>query len=364
MIIDTIREIIELQANWSAGNTPKMQRRGVLIRDTLPAEIASFRDEIAIDSGLAADDIGFEGRDGSGRKTAIPWTRIHSIERSPTPRHGWYVVLLFPPSADRVYLCLMYAATVWTGADFKPKPESEVRPLIDWCRGLLAPYFFSEPKLLSEISLGKKGKLGKPYEDSTACAIKYDLSDLPSSADLKSDIKLFSVMLGKIYRAQSFGLTPNAAEEMLASSQTELSALLDGRSKGNAQGFLLNAQERRVIELHAMDLARKHLVKEGYHCTDTSASLPYDFLARKATSSIVVEVKGTTSRGASIFLTANELEIHKASHPDNCLIVVHSIELHRENGGACHATGGVLVEHRSWDVGAVAIKPLAYQITL
>ena len=121
---DILNEIISLQAEYSADNTPSMSRRGLLIRKDLRASLEALEDSLAIAIGIPRDDLIVEGRDGTGQKSKVPWTRFGSRTRAPSANSGWYIVFLFRPQGDGVYLCLSHAATVLNGTDYVPRADS------------------------------------------------------------------------------------------------------------------------------------------------------------------------------------------------------------------------------------------------
>ena len=47
MLSDTIQRIAELQKSWSSANTPEMEERGILIRQTMVEELEAYRDEFS-----------------------------------------------------------------------------------------------------------------------------------------------------------------------------------------------------------------------------------------------------------------------------------------------------------------------------
>ena len=78
---------------------------------------------------------------------------------------------------------------------------------------------------------------------------------------------------------------------------------------------------------------------------------------------MIVEVKGTTSIGDQIVITRNEVAAHRARHPNNALIVVHSINLmrHPENP---KADGGELLMLSPWNIQEDELRPLAFQYSV
>src|SRR3954462_15671260 len=108
---DSIEEVLLLQTDYSAHNTDAMQRRGYLVRTKLRHELENLLPSLSAASGI--DDLRVQGKDGTGQKTEIPWTRIYSASRSPRPTSGWYIVFLFSAAGDRVYLSLNQGTTRW-----------------------------------------------------------------------------------------------------------------------------------------------------------------------------------------------------------------------------------------------------------
>lgn len=139
------------------------------------------------------------------------------------------------------------------------------------------------------------------------------------------------------------------AEEQIQAAAEEALA------KSCGQGFVVNAEQRRAIELRAMVAARKHFVQAGYKVTDVSKSQPYDLKCVNANSELHVEVKGTTTDGRAIILTRNEVD-HALSPKHVCvLFVLHSIRLK-----AKHAVGGKMFIAEPWSIRKDLLKPISY----
>ena len=102
------------------------------------------------------------------------------------------------------------------------------------------------------------------------------------------------------------------------------------------------------------------LIELGYsNIEDTSKTSPYDFLVRKDGIEFIVEVKGTTGTGDLILLTVNEVEIHRTQHPNNILIVVHSIDLDRSTKTPT-TSGGQVEVLKSWIINESQLRPLTF----
>lgn len=364
-MLSIISRIIELQREWSEKNTPEMRERGELIRHALPLKMQALKHSIAETLNVDESDVLIQGRDGSGRKTAIPWVRICSNLRSPTPQDGWYVVLLFHSEKRKFYLAIIHGATTWTNGGFKPKPSEQMRQLASWAQIVLSEDLKTSTDLLTSIELGTKGNLGGAYETSTAVCKPYEEGNLPTDDEFIADLLRFVGLLHTVYEHSDRGEAPDAAEVEFGIYQNEVKAAEAGKRLKHGQGFGLNAAERKAVEQRAMTAAIEHFKSNGYKCRNTSESRPYDLEITKNDENIVVEVKGTTSSGAHILMTANEVQVHKTRFPNNALCVVHGIKLKRErNGSMPTASGGILVVSKPWDIGRCQLKALAYQVEL
>ena len=70
-----------------------MQRRGALIRQEIPRWLVTQLGDDALKNQRYSFRV--QGRDGTGRKTEIPWIRVYDRDHSPNAREGWYCVFLF-----------------------------------------------------------------------------------------------------------------------------------------------------------------------------------------------------------------------------------------------------------------------------
>lgn len=109
-------------------------------------------------------------------------------------------------------------------------------------------------------------------------------------------------------------------------------------SRGQGFSPLLTANDRKAIELQAMQIATAHFEDIGFVVEDVSAKRPYDLRCRRGPEHVDVEVKGTVSAGESVLLTPNEVEHARAAFPNTALAVVRDIALHDDGSGA---SGGV-----------------------
>lgn len=132
---------------------------------------------------------------------------------------------------------------------------------------------------------------------------------------------------------------------------------INGLSTGQGFSPLLTADDRKAIELRAMQIATAHFEGAGFVVEDVSAKRPYDLLCRRGPVHVDVEVKGTTTAGESVLLTPNEVEHARAAFPNTALAVVRDITLHDDGSGA---SGGVLDVVQPWRPQNADLKPLGY----
>lgn len=77
---DSLQSVLGLQGEWSAENSQAMQKRGELIRNRIPALLKPLSEQYGME---------VEGRDGTGRKTRVPWVRVYDPRFSPRRARGF-----------------------------------------------------------------------------------------------------------------------------------------------------------------------------------------------------------------------------------------------------------------------------------
>lgn len=357
-----LEEVLRLQLEWSANNTPEMGRRGVVARSDVPKILRTYHDQLAAAMDVPPADLGIQGRDGTGMKTEIPWIRVFSKLRSPSATTGWYVVYLFSADGDRLYLSLNQGTTTWTGTDFAPRKPGELKARVDWARPLIATELAARPDLVKEIDLqARKTALGPGYEAGNVVAVEYRRGSVPTQTTLVDDLLFMVTLLGALYRAAELvsGAPGDPAPEIVEA--TEAAEKSAGRRTvyHRGQGFHLTAEERRIVELHSVRMAIDHLAAQGWVVKDFGAKESFDLLGTKDGDMLHVEVKGTTSEGAQVVLTRAEVEQQRKVAPANALIVVHSIRLDRSTTPAT-AAGGVLRLVSPWTIEDGDLTAVSY----
>ena len=148
---------------------------------------------------------------------------------------------------------------------------------------------------------------------------------------------------------------PNDAPEVIDA----LAAVEELSSPRRKFGRSFTPAENRAIEQCAVAIVREHFEGEGYETKDVGATESYDVHATRGLDVIKIEVKGTTTDGAAVVLTRNEVKLHRVEHPKNALAVVRRITLDR-SGDEPVARGGELVLTMPWEIDLAALSPIAY----
>jgi len=133
-----------------------------------------------------------------------------------------------------------------------------------------------------------------------------------------------------------------------------------GRS---AQSFVADPKVRKTIERHAVDRAMIFFEAEGFNDI-VEKGKPYDLLCRRQSGNeLFVEVKGTTTDGEEIFLTANEVSHYKQHAPNTALYVLSKINLIHENENVS-ATGGTEKIYWPWRIDEEKLTAFAFTYKL
>lgn len=357
----TLIKILDLQQQWSAANTEAMKNRGILVRKVLPEQLRRHVASLATALGVPESEVGVEGRDGTGRKTEIPWTRVHLPLRSPSATTGWYLVYLFSATGERAYLSLIQGTTRWTGVAFAPRSPHELAERVAWARPLLKDLLAERDDLVEVIELqGVKSKLSEGYEAGNVIAIEYDRHAMPTEATLIEDLRFMARLLFAIHRGEDTashvpGEVP--AEVLDATVAADMTA--GRRRAARGQGFQLSSLDRRALESHSVGMATSHFEAKGWTVKDVGAKESYDLFLKRGNERLHVEVKGTTSEGRQVLLTRAEVERQRELAPENALVVVHSIRLDRSVSPPT-ASGGVLRCTSPWKIAEEDLTVVSY----
>lgn len=357
-MIEAVRRICELQTLYAPENTPAMQERGRLIRRVLAPELGELEPLLAPALGEHGHDFEVSASDGIGRKTEAPWVRFASREMSPTPRHGFYAVMHFSADGTSFWVTVGSAGTVWDGRELRALGNDELARRTNWIREVVVARFGAAAPFDDNIDLRARAALPRTFERATALAQRFD----PGTAtedDVIASLVAAAERLREVYRAQRVGSHMTPAEAAEAEIEELASPV---RRAASGQGMRLSSEERRAIELRAMQVALQHLEQLGYDVKDRSLTAPFDLEAAKDGETVKVEVKGTTApRADELFMTRNEVELHRREAGRTALITVADIQLERTVSGVT-ATGGDVECMIGWAIADWEAIPIAYKL--
>lgn len=356
---EEIEQIMLLQSEYSSMNTEAMQRRGRLVRGELPECIAHSMHELSESCGFS--DLAVEGSDGMGRKTTVPWVRVFSRKRAPSATQGWYVVFLFGASGQQVYLTLMQGTTSWDGAEFKRRPEDELRSRVTWARRVLGQNQAPLSGWTRELSLGgpRRG-LGEGYELGSVVAMEYRRDSLPDDARIVRDLVQALAWLGELYRKEDEGIdVPSDASPELVDMGLLLTQIAHPDAETARRGRM-SAAERLAVKQRGLAVVTESLANQGYVVGDPGKRGGYDLRAYKDGADFWVLVKATTATGGDILLNRSEVNAHHNVAPRDALAIVHSIELDKSVNPPT-AFGGTLVFDQPWSIDESRLSALAYR---
>lgn len=137
--------------------------------------------------------------------------------------------------------------------------------------------------------------------------------------------------------------------------------ILTAEHSSGGQGFQSDVEVRLMIESHAMDICKKHYSDKKYVVEDVSANCPYDFIIKKNGLSRFVEVKGTQTKGDTIILTKNEVELSRTQGNSMALFIVHSIVMNKKT---VKKGSGVVSIIEPWKVSNDRLTPISFTYRL
>lgn len=131
-------------------------------------------------------------------------------------------------------------------------------------------------------------------------------------------------------------------------------------------GYENDSAKRRAVEKWAMDVATKHYENAGFKVDDISPKkLGYDLRCTRKKEEVHVEVKGTTTNGAMVEVTINEVN-HARTSERPCrtdLFIVYNIKVTKAKDGP-KASGGVWRVIENWKPTDEDLKPIRFRYTV
>jgi hypothetical protein len=334
-----------------------MDDRGQLVRIDVAAWLRGHRSVLAEAIGVPEGDFLAEGRDGTGLKTRVPWTRFASASRSPHATEGFYVVYLWSFDGAAVFLSLNQGTTEFVDGQFVRRPVEVLEGRVDFARDAVAEWMSSRADLTSPILRDvDERSLGRGYELGNIAAVRYESGSIPSDPDLLQDAVQFAHALGELYREAESVPLPDEVSEVISVEEAADEAA--GKSRRRGAGFRQNKEERDLIERHAEDMAADFYATDGWQVRRRGR--PFDLELDRDGEKLTVEVKGTTSQGEAVVLTNNEVRHHDVAYPANALVIVRGVTLDRSTSPPT-VSGGELFELRPWAIDQGALQVVSYK---
>lgn len=284
-----LQRVLELQDDYQYRASPAMRERGQLIRSVIPGWLRSQATDLSMASGV--EDLFVEGRDGTGRKTKVPWVRFGSRTRSPSATEGFYVVYLFDFQGEAVYLSLNQGTTDLRGGAFVRKPEEVILERRDWARSTAA-LWLGHVGVNADMALHDPD-LGAGYEIGNVASIAYARDAIPGDAALAADVRLFAEGLKLLYQEHAIRPLPHEQPELREAEEAAERAA--GRtSVPSRAGFRTSSLEIKAIEVHAVALARTYYESLGFRVRELGK--PFDLQIAKGDEVLTVRGEGNYLR--------------------------------------------------------------------
>ena len=354
-------EVLELQKHYTSTNTPEMKRRGELIRQAIPDLLRSNLQAIEPIFTNAGFSCEVEGSDGVGLKNASPWVRVFDPLMSPSATQGWYIVLHFSRLGDTAYLTVGCGATTFNHGSLVKIASKELQRRVGWARSLAVSLDFDTVQFSDVVRL-HGNELSNQFEQATAYAKGYPVGAI-DDVQFWKDLIALSQLLIHFYECERTGKDPATSQPEVSQAQSEIEDVIRAnRPSKKGQGRGLSHPERVAVELQAMAVARARLEELDFQeIVDVSKTHSCDFKGERDGKEWLIEVKGTTSSEANLFLlTAQELALHRSNQGRTVLVLVSGITLSRHSDGPKASSGSPEVflpwEPQEWTFEATSFR--------
>ena len=192
-----------------------------------------------------------------------------------------------------------------------------------------------------------------PYQDTLRTFQSY-LVKMPQEA-----ISLFPQLRQAVEQAKA----PASEVDLASPAEQASEAVKDAAGKvarpGRGQGFQLDQDVKVAVEALAMNTATEfYSLDMGRRGCPWHGKLRPDLPPGDEVKH--VEVKGTTTDGAEVILTPNEVR-HAREHPCTALFVLSNITVERAEDGTVTATGGKQHLYDPWHLDDGTLTPLGFR---
>jgi hypothetical protein len=356
-----LAEVLKLQQQYVSSNSPEMARRGLLIRREIPERIRAHAQLLEPIFTRAGFSLEVEGSDGIGRKVESPWIRIFDGLMSPSATTGWYVVIHFSRSGERLFVTLGCGSTTFHQGSLIRLPREALEASVAWARSIAFGSKLNVAGFEDAIHL-EGNDLSQQFERSTAFAMAFEIRQFGELLFWEA-IERLCAFLVTLYESERLGKAPLSEQPEVIEGVQEIGSAVSPAWRGRSQGRGLSYEERVAIEERAMSVALGALENAGFcDIKDVHADRSYDFSASRHGIPWAVEVKGTTSSAMDAFLlTAAERRLHEKLAGTTALILVSDICLHRSED-QLDATGGKAEVYAPWSMDDWSFEATAFKV--
>jgi hypothetical protein len=192
-----------------------------------------------------------------------------------------------------------------------------------------------------------------PYQDTLRTFQSY-LVKMPREA-----IRLFPQLSEAVGEAegQAPGLVLTSPAEQAEEAVKDAAGKVARRGRG--QGFQLDQEVKVAVEALAMNMATEFYSKT-WDVEDVHGTKSYDLICRRGDEVKHVEVKGTTTDGAEVILTPNEVR-HAREYSCTALFVVSDITVGPAEDGTVIVAGGKQHLCDPWRLDDGMLTPLGFR---
>jgi len=192
-----------------------------------------------------------------------------------------------------------------------------------------------------------------PYRDTLRTFQSY-LVKMPLQA-----VSLFPELRAAVNQAKAQSPSLHLASPAKQAEEAVKDAAGKIARRGRGQGFQLDQEAKVAVEARAMNIAIDFYSKD-WEVRDVHGQESYDLICRRGTEIRYVEVKGTTTDGAEVILTPNEVA-HARENPCAALFVVSNITVERAEDGSMTAANGQHFCYDPWRLDDGTLTPLGFR---
>lgn len=370
----TIRDILEKVLN------NYLQEKNKTLKNNEFAKLLRSGLKKAVSDDFIAGNITTEGSVGKGNWATVPWIGIFDTAVSNSATKGFYIVYLFSPDMNSVYLSLNQGWTFFNDI-YGRNAKNNISKVSAYWQNTLANRTdrMTTESIDLTSSLPNKNSLVSGYELGNIFSIKYDRDNLPNNDQLLNDLKDMLFCLNEIKSdlinekdlqqnidyilSLDLNLNPllnnnnikKIAKKLPNIELTETDSVAkESDKKGRKIDYDTLQKQNSMIGFLGEQIVLKYekdklsddlnLAQQIEHVSQTKGDgLGYDILSFDSQGNeIFIEVKTTTQgKNTPFYMSSNEVSFAN-KHPDNYflyrvynfsnLVEMNNIEFFKING--------------------------------